>query len=212
MKAIETYYKGYLFRSRLEARWAVFFDTLGLQWEYEPEGFDFGNGLRYLPDFRVQLKRWSVPVWFEVKASLDLIESFELNKTVRFSRENILAGGSPLFLLDGPPQSQLYFPIDCFLKHIEPMPYRRSIAHILPDLGYEKWLRNFFEKPLSISKPEKLFDGCIFTGDGSFVGIDYCIDIDVSRRRFHRNTVLQARVDQAIEASRYERFASVARS
>ena len=26
IKAIETYYKGYRFRSRLEARWAVFFD------------------------------------------------------------------------------------------------------------------------------------------------------------------------------------------
>jgi hypothetical protein len=26
-KAIETHYKGYRFRSRLEARWAVFFDT-----------------------------------------------------------------------------------------------------------------------------------------------------------------------------------------
>lgn len=30
MKAIETRYKGYRFRSRLEARWAVFFDALGL--------------------------------------------------------------------------------------------------------------------------------------------------------------------------------------
>ena len=31
-KAVQTEYKGYLFRSRLEARWAVFFDTLGIQW------------------------------------------------------------------------------------------------------------------------------------------------------------------------------------
>jgi hypothetical protein len=28
IKAIETSYKGYRFRSRLEARWAVFFDAL----------------------------------------------------------------------------------------------------------------------------------------------------------------------------------------
>lgn len=27
IKAIDTYYKGYRFRSRLEARWAVFFDA-----------------------------------------------------------------------------------------------------------------------------------------------------------------------------------------
>lgn len=51
IKAIETEYNGYRFRSRLEARWAVFFDALGIKYEYEPEGFDLGNGLYYLPDF-----------------------------------------------------------------------------------------------------------------------------------------------------------------
>jgi hypothetical protein len=43
IKAIETRYKGYRFRSRLEARWAVFFDALGVEWEYEKEGFDLGE-------------------------------------------------------------------------------------------------------------------------------------------------------------------------
>jgi hypothetical protein len=51
MKAIETIYAGHRFRSRLEARWAVVFDTLGIRWEYEPEGFETSAG-RYLPDFR----------------------------------------------------------------------------------------------------------------------------------------------------------------
>lgn len=51
MKAIETRYKGYRFRSRLEARWAVFFDALGIKWEYEPEGFVSDDGGMYLPDF-----------------------------------------------------------------------------------------------------------------------------------------------------------------
>jgi hypothetical protein len=55
IKAIETVYKGYRFRSRLEARWAVFFDTLGIEWVYEPEGFETTDGYRYLPDFRIQL-------------------------------------------------------------------------------------------------------------------------------------------------------------
>lgn len=50
IKAIETEYKNYRFRSRLEARWAVFFDTLGIEYQYEKEGFDL-NGTRYLPDF-----------------------------------------------------------------------------------------------------------------------------------------------------------------
>lgn len=51
IKAIETRYKGYRFRSRLEARWAVFFDALGIEWIYEPEGVVLPDGRFYLPDF-----------------------------------------------------------------------------------------------------------------------------------------------------------------
>ena len=54
IKPIETIYNGYRFRSRLEARWAVFFDALGVDYEYEPEGYELGDGERYLPDFRVK--------------------------------------------------------------------------------------------------------------------------------------------------------------
>ena len=51
IKPIETYYNGYRFRSRLEARWAVFFDTGNVKYEYEPEGFELESGLKWLPDF-----------------------------------------------------------------------------------------------------------------------------------------------------------------
>ncbi|MFZ9850564.1 MAG: hypothetical protein ACO3EF_08330, partial [Vulcanococcus sp.] len=64
IKPIQTRYKGFHFRSRLEARWAVFFDAMGLQWEYEPEGFDI-EGVKYLPDFRVQSE--DLTYWYEVK-------------------------------------------------------------------------------------------------------------------------------------------------
>lgn len=53
IKAIETIYpypNGDRFRSRLEARWAVFFSKLGIKYDYEIEGYNF-NGIRYLPDF-----------------------------------------------------------------------------------------------------------------------------------------------------------------
>ena len=51
IKPIETYYNGYRFRSRLEARWAVFFDVLRIDYEYEPEGFRINSNINYLPDF-----------------------------------------------------------------------------------------------------------------------------------------------------------------
>lgn len=53
-QAIDTYYNGYKFRSRLEARWAVFFDALGVKYEYEPDGFKLPSGKCYLPDFRIK--------------------------------------------------------------------------------------------------------------------------------------------------------------
>ncbi len=51
MKVIQTLYRDYLFRSRLEARWAVFFDALQEKWDYELEGYDLDDGDKYLPDF-----------------------------------------------------------------------------------------------------------------------------------------------------------------
>ena len=52
VRPIETRYKSYQFRSRLEARWGVFFDRMGIPWEYEADGFRTSHG-GYLPDFRL---------------------------------------------------------------------------------------------------------------------------------------------------------------
>ena len=49
--AIETVFDGYRFRSRLEARWAVFFKTANIRYIYEPECFRLSDGKLYLPDF-----------------------------------------------------------------------------------------------------------------------------------------------------------------
>ena len=46
IRAIPTRYAGRQFRSRLEARWATFFDLVGWRWEYEP--FDLRG---WIPDF-----------------------------------------------------------------------------------------------------------------------------------------------------------------
>lgn len=62
MKAIETKYRGYRFRSRLEAKWAVVFDNLNIRWLYEDEGFQFQDGSRYLPDFWLPLMDMFVEV------------------------------------------------------------------------------------------------------------------------------------------------------
>jgi hypothetical protein len=69
-KSIETKAFGRLFRSRLEARCAVFLEAMGLRWEYEPEGFELPSG-RYLPDFKVcDSKLLSGFYWLECKGGI----------------------------------------------------------------------------------------------------------------------------------------------
>lgn len=70
IKPIETVYNGYRFRSRLEARWAVFFDAAGIKYQYEPEGYEVNHWqgeqpIRYLPDFYLP----DYGCWAEVKPS-----------------------------------------------------------------------------------------------------------------------------------------------
>ena len=65
--AIPTMYNGVQFRSRLEARWAAFFDLCGWQWEYEP--FDLDG---WIPDFVAQSHPLTRPLLVEVKPLTDV--------------------------------------------------------------------------------------------------------------------------------------------
>lgn len=89
IKPIETRYKGYRFRSRLEARWAVFFDNMGLRWRYEVEGFDLGERGWYLPDF--YLPDWGCFV--EIKP--DIPDDNTVMKMARLAN-NLHDGGNRL--------------------------------------------------------------------------------------------------------------------
>ncbi len=80
IKAIETKYNGYLFRSRLEARWAVFFDVAGIKYEYEPEGYELEDGTRYLPDFYLP----ELDMHVEVKGDPETGNDEIANKSLKF--------------------------------------------------------------------------------------------------------------------------------
>jgi hypothetical protein len=110
VKAIETVYKGYRFRSRCEARWAVFFDHCGIKWKYEDEGYKLPplpNMLHpvtsplsasvpvayYLPDFFMP----DVEVYCEIKGGTPTKD--ELNLCLRLSHATehtvIMLAGNP---------------------------------------------------------------------------------------------------------------------
>lgn len=98
LKAIETRYKGYRFRSRLEARWAVFFDALKIKWEYEIEGFDLGVAGLYLPDF--WLKEHGV--WIEIKGKYPNTE--EIKKAARLT--SLSEYKTPALIVSGMPEEE----------------------------------------------------------------------------------------------------------
>lgn len=75
IESIDTHYDGHKFRSRIEAKWAVFFNSMDIEYLYEPEGFELPSGDRYLPDFYLpdvgMRSTEDTGVWIEVKSIID---------------------------------------------------------------------------------------------------------------------------------------------
>lgn len=89
---IPTEYRGVRFRSRLEARWAVFMDRVDWGWQYEPLDLD-----GYIPDFVVRFD--GGPLLIEVKPALTLDELRESTGKITASgwEHEALIVGADLF-------------------------------------------------------------------------------------------------------------------
>jgi hypothetical protein len=99
INAIETYYSGHFFRSRLEARWATVFNELGIKWEYEPQGFRVGDSQKpYLPDFRLPDINW----WVEVKGTEERLDTALLADAVHPTKGLAHDGSGNNLLILGP--------------------------------------------------------------------------------------------------------------
>lgn len=92
---IPTRHNGVLYRSRTEARWAVFFSTLEAEATYEPESFSI-DGAWYLPDFFCL--RWNL--YIEVKPENPT--PFEMERCARLSQVT----GRPVLMVCGSPSTK----------------------------------------------------------------------------------------------------------
>lgn len=95
--AIPTTYAGVEFRSRLEARWAVFFDLLGLQWDPEPETYSDGQTM-YVPDFWLP----DLEMFWEVKPTQE-----GANRGLRKAQMLAMLTGKEVFVSVGTPWSMI---------------------------------------------------------------------------------------------------------
>lgn len=87
-RGIPTKYKGVQFRSRIEARWAAFFDRLEWPWEYET--FDLE---RYIPDFTLNFPHKPILVEVKYELSLDTLEPHAKKmESTSWSGEGLIVG------------------------------------------------------------------------------------------------------------------------
>lgn len=92
----QTFYNEHVFRSHLEAKWAMFFDLLDIKWFYEPEVYPLVAGTSYLPDFWLPgfSRRDGGDFYVEVKP-----KGFSSPKAVEFARQYrnqiLIAAGDP---------------------------------------------------------------------------------------------------------------------
>ena len=152
---LETEYQGYRFRSRLEARWAVFFTMIGIPWLYEHQGFDV-EGRWYLPDFYFP----TLDIYGEVKPTLFTPEAFRIATACRS------------ILLDGAPEVRPYSigvpcgacglaPYDCYKAGHT---YQR--IHLGQTAGMER-LCFFYGEDMEAYAPDPLFEYAVETARGA---------------------------------------------
>lgn len=112
LKPLQTIYDGYRFRSRLEARWAVFFKNAGIPYEYEKQGYDLGDDIYYLPDFWLPM----VGYWVEIKG-----QHPTPGEVIKASRL-CLATQKPVYIFVGDPLVSQLVHAWLFVRDNEPLP------------------------------------------------------------------------------------------
>lgn len=198
-KAIETSYAGCRFRSRLEARWAVFFDQVGIKWEYEPEGFEIGSmhddpPRNYLPDFYLP----STSTWVEVKPTDGLLDKGLMVRCVDTwsnglpyidASQNTLSSGL-LLLGDIPRPSTIgLLPVVTILGHHKGV-FHRYAAPVANELTGEVAFEridgsdNWCCMDVTIGNGDDVLNGCTCTWVNVGRGLQGCRDQQHLRRVF----------------------------
>jgi hypothetical protein len=174
---IETLYREIKFRSRLEARWAVFWDHFSAEWEYEPERIR-ARDVWYAPDFLVLNIKLVVPGLEGAPTGIDarplvveikpLAERAMTESEGQKIRDYLYSSEHGLLLIQGSPW-------DCTCYHYR-ITEERALERARLQWGawggdkialYLLWIecRGVIEKPWSVypSRSEEIFKKC-FTG------------------------------------------------
>ena len=114
--AKKVWYNGEIYNSALEAKWAVFFDTMGIEYKHEPREYMPETGVRYLPDFALFNVKWRGEkpqflnsgrhvVFVEVKGA-NSYDELDIKEKVKIEE---FAQNWPLLVLGNLPEDSNYF-------------------------------------------------------------------------------------------------------
>lgn len=144
---IRVHYKDIYFRSITEARWAIAFDCLGIEWLYEPQFLSLRGGEGYQPDFRVHFgKNWEYRIFFEVKG---LVSQRDINTTVLAA---LALHGAPIVLLTPVPEGNMRVYHRIFWFEMDETGYNQKVCGSW--ISFEKILRMIHGKPFNIIPPD----------------------------------------------------------
>jgi hypothetical protein len=162
IQALPSKYRGITFRSRMEARWAYYFDLLGCSWDYEPEAFPLPQG-NYLPDF-----------WCDFQGGGSFVEVKPNEEEFRLVHDKLhylaMITRKQVICVVGPPSIE---PQHCFEPCGEDTFVHGRYA-IFCQYGFEKWGRPYYNYEIDLlCKPDRhlafLARGLQFDGGISLV-------------------------------------------
>lgn len=182
--AIETFYRGFRFRSRLEARWAVVFHKLGIRWDYEPQGYQLGK-VSYLPDFWLR----DLDVFVEVKGELDTAGADKFLRLAHAHRKGVM-------LVEDIPDAETRGP-DFHIAFADENTIKVHQAAFLPNFESH---RGWYPQPLGTGR---------IINDVDDPGVAAALPGVVTGRDLPRTNgcvVRHASVEAAYDAARQERF------
>ena len=157
---METYYKRVLFRSKLEANWAEYFDFENIDWHYEPETFTLKNGTNYLPDFYLP----KLQIFVEVKGTL----SADLSKPAKFFEES----GHPILI--ALPDGNFFYLDHIYSNQISREPGHTFMSVAVMNNNYEMMKR--FQESIScfVSLESDNVDQKKYFSNSGLESPDYC--------------------------------------
>lgn len=107
--AFPTAYGGAVFRSRLEARWAGFFDLMGWAWQYEPTELPRAGHAGHVPDLWLEFPSGRLLVSIKPLGSIEALIGFGQDEIEQVETESdwILLGDTPVHLAKLTDESQI---------------------------------------------------------------------------------------------------------